>query len=111
MGLATGGGRSLGFGHEIQKRPPENQKQAAATKSTAMSQRDAGATNGETANYGSRTSARAWASFSIVDCRLAESSTLKTRTERLIWRSRPVRTFPGPTSTNTVTPDSIISRT
>src|SRR5580698_7907073 len=60
--------------------------------------------------YGSRTSARAWASFSIVEFRVVESSTLKTRTERSIWRSKPVRTLPGPTSTKTVTPDSIISR-
>ena len=45
------------------------------------------------------------------DCKLAASSTLKQRTERSICRRRPESTLPGPTSTKTLTPCSIISRT
>src|SRR5688500_570226 len=39
-----------------------------------------------------------------VDFRLSESSTLRLFTSRLIWRSSPLKTFPGPTSTKVSTP-------
>ena len=42
--------------------------------------------------------------------RLASSSTFVTRTERSIWRSRPLSTRPGPTSMKSETPSDVISR-
>src|SRR6266571_1602719 len=54
---------------------------------------------------------RAPAIFSTVAARLFSSSTFSAATERSIWRSNPVSTRPGPTSTNVFTPSSINSRT